>query len=100
MNIFKAVWLEADKEHLNSLIETLDDGYKPDVEVFEPLINDLIEMEVSCVLWTSEGGDVNLEIGIDQMIEPICSVLREYKIINEQEAKDIIEAEIGVITLY
>jgi|JYMV01.1.fsa_nt_gi hypothetical protein len=87
LEVFNCIWLEAGNDHSGD---------------FEGFIDAFGEMEVSFVLWTSEGGDVCFEIDIaDQsMAEPVCSVLRNFKVISKEEADEIINAKISVITLY
>lgn len=88
MKIFQCVWLEADKEHSG--------GFS-----FDPFSEAFLDMDVSYIQWTSEGGDACFEIDVSQeMINSICSVLIEHKVISKSEGDDIILAEIDVITLY
>lgn len=89
MKFFNCIWLEANHEHSD---EFSFDGL---AEVFG-------EMEVSFVEWNSDGGDFCFEIDIaDQsIIDSVCSVLVEHKVISLEESKEIIDAKVDVITLY
>jgi predicted sulfurtransferase len=83
MRIYKSVWMENNWE------------------TSEAMVDDFIEMDVSCITYVAEYGDRNIEITAENgEIEKICSVLRSYKIIDEDQAGFISENKVDIIILY
>jgi hypothetical protein len=83
MEIFKSVWLE-------NIWETSED-----------MIENFVEIEISCITYTADHGDQNIEIAAEKgEVEKVCSALKSYKIIDETQAEFMIENEVDIIVLY
>lgn len=83
MKIYKSVWLENKWSTSENMIE------------------DFVEMGISCITYTAEYGDKNLEISAEKgEIEKICSTLRSYNVIDEEEGFFMEKNEVDIIVLY
>ena len=83
MRIFKSVWLENNWDASEAMIENF------------------VEMGVSCITYTADSGDINLEIAAEEgEIEKICSELISCKVIDASESDFMVDNKIDIIVLY
>lgn len=83
MRIFKSVWLENNWDASEAMVENF------------------VEMGVSCINYTADSGDSNLEITVEKgEIKKICLELKACKVIDEEQSEFLLDNEIDIIVLY